>query len=235
MVNVYGYARARWWAVFLGAISIWLVACAARDTAPAGVAPPPIVRVNAPPEWRPGDRWVYDWTSGTNTGTKTVEVLEIKEINRVRYYVVLAGDVEHFEQYFTLDFRWSAISRDSRVEARMIPPQPWFIWPLEVGSRWVHRGVYEGLDGNKQYNDTFAVVASETVEVPAGRFPALKVVREASSRDSDQYWFAPEVRWYVRWIGRRGEVQFEERLREYHVAPRLIPEPAPVEPPSKTR
>ncbi len=235
MVTVCGNARARWWAVFLGAISLWLVACAARDTAPAGVGPPPIVRVNAPPEWRPGDRWVYDWTSGTNTGTKTVEVLEIKEINRVRYYVVLAGDVEHFEQYFTLDFRWSAISRDLRIEARMIPPQPWFTWPLEVGSRWVHRGVYEGLDGNKQYNDTFAVVASETVEVPAGRFPALKVVREASGRDSDQYWFAPEVRWYVRWIGRRGEDQFEERLREYHMAPRLIPEPAPVEPPSKTR
>ena len=232
MVTVCGNARARWWAAFLGAIAIWLVACAARDSAPAGVAPPPIVRVNAPPEWRPGDRWVYDWTSGTHTGTKIVEVLEIKEVNKVRYYVVRVGDSE---QYYTLDFRWSGIVRDSRVEARMIPPQPWFIWPLEVGSRWVQRGVYEALDEDKRVTETFAVVASETVEVPAGRFPALKVVREASSRDSDQYWFAPEVRWYVRWIGRRGEVQFEERLREYHVAPRLIPEPAPVEPPSKTR
>lgn len=232
MVTVYGYARARWWAVFLGAISLWLVACAARDTTPAGVVPPPIVRVDAPPEWRPGDRWVYDWTSGTNTGTKTVEVLEIKEVNKVRYYVVRVGDSE---QYYTLDFRWSGIVRDSRVEARMIPPQPWFTWPLEVGSRWVQRGVYEALDEDKRVTETFAVVASEIVEVPAGRFPTLKVVREASSRDSDQYWFAPEVRWYVRWIGRRGEVQFEERLREYHVAPRLIPEPAPVKPPSKTR
>ena len=95
--------------------------------------------------------------------------------------------------------------------------------------------VYEALDEDKRVTETFAVVASEIVEVPAGRFPALKVVREASSRDSDQYWFAPEVRWYVRWIGRRGEDQFEERLREYHMAPRLIPEPAPVETPSKTR
>ena len=232
MVTVYGYARARWWAAFLGAISLWLVACAARDITPAGVAPPPIVRVDAPPEWRPGDQWVYDWTSGTNAGTKTVEVLEIKEINKVRYYVVRVGDSE---QYYTLDFRWSGIVRDSRVEARMIPPQPWFTWPLEVGSRWVQRGVYEALDEDKRVTETFAVVASEIVEVPAGRFPALKVVREASSRDSDQYWFAPEVRWYVRWIGRRGEDQFEERLREYHMAPRLIPEPAPVEPPSKTR
>jgi len=232
MVTVYGHARARWCTVFLGAISLWLVACAARDTAPAGVIPPPIVRVNAPPEWRPGDRWVYDWTSGTNTGTKTVEVVEIKEINKVRYYVVRVGDSE---QYYTLNFRWSGIVRDSRVEARMIPPQPWFTWPLEVGSRWVHRGVYEGVDEQKRVTETFAVVAAETVEVPAGRFPALKVVREGSGRDSDQYWFAPEVRWYVRWIGHRAGVQFEERLREYHMAPRLIPESAPVKPPSKTR
>ncbi len=232
MVTVCGYARVGWRLAFLGVIGLWLVACAARHTAPGGVALTPIVRLDAPPEWRPGDRWVYDWTSGTRTGTKTVEVLEIKEINEVRYYVVRVGDSE---QFYTLDFRWSGIVRDSRVEARMIPPQPWFTWPLEVGSRWVHRGVYEGLDESKHYNETFAVVAAETVEVPAGRFPTLKVVREASSRDSDQYWFAPEVRWYVRWIGRRGEVQFEERLREYYVAPRLIPESAPVRPPSQTK
>lgn len=233
MVTVYGYGRAPWWAVFLSTIiALWLVACAARDTATAPAPPPPIVRANARPEWRPGDRWVYDWTSGTNTGTKTVEVLEIREVNKIRYYVVRVGDSE---QYFTLDFRWSGISRDLRIEARMIPPQPWFIWPLEVGSRWVHRGVYEGLEKNRKVSDTFAVVAAETVEVPAGRFPALKVVREGSSRDSDQYWFAPEVRWYVRWIGHRGGVQFEERLREYHMAPRLIPESAPVKPPTQTR
>ena len=216
MVTMCGQTRAAWWAAFLGAVALGIVACAARDTGP------PIVRVDAPPDWRPGDRWVYDWTSGSHTGTKTVEVVEIKEVNQVRYYVVRVGDSD---QYYTLDFRWSGMVRDSRVEARMTPPQPWFIWPLEVGSQWVHRGLYEELDGKKEHEETFAVVASETVEVPAGRFPALKVVREATTRDSDQYWFAPQVRWYVRWIGRRGEFQFEERLREYHRGSSLIPEP----------
>jgi len=45
-------------------------------------------------------------------------------------------------------------------------------------------------------------------------------------RDSDQYWYAPDVGFYVKWIGRRGESQFEEQLREYHRAPRLTPGPA---------
>jgi hypothetical protein len=58
------------------------------------------------------------------------------------------------------------------------------------------------------------------------------VVRETDRRDFDEYWYAPEVRWYVRWTGNRGDVRFEERLREYSAAPRLIPASAP---PSRTK
>jgi len=150
-------------------------------------------------------------------------VVEIKEVNKVRYYVVRIGDVDH---YYTPDLGWAAGVRQSKVEARMIPPQPWFAWPLEVGRQWVHRGTYEDPAGKRAHNDTFAGLAAETVEVPAGKFHALQVVRESDRGDSDRYWYAPEVRWYVRWIGRRGDVQFEERLREYHGAARLIPKPA---------
>ncbi|MFQ5962533.1 MAG: hypothetical protein ACE5MG_14175, partial [Candidatus Methylomirabilales bacterium] len=224
MVTLRVYARAGCWTVLLGAIALWLWGCAVRDSATPAAVPPPIPRINAPPEWRPGDRWVYDWKLGAQTGTKTVEVLEIREVNEVPYYAVRIGDIVH---YYTLDLQWAGLVRDSRVEARMDPPQPWFVWPLEVGDRWLHRGVYEEQDEKKEQNDSFAVVTAGAVEVPAGRFSALKVVREATgSRDSDQYWYAPEVRWYVRWIGRRGDVQFEERLRGYHPAPRLIPESA---------
>ena len=152
---------------------------------------------------------------------KTVEVLEIKEVNMVRYYLVKIGDIEH---YYTLDLKWSGSVRDGRVESRMVPPQPYFVWPLKVGEYWTHRGSYETREKKTEQNDTFAVVTVETTEVPAGRFHAFKVVREASRTESDEYWYAPEVHWYVKWIGRRGNVRFEERLREYHMTPRLIPE-----------
>lgn len=206
--------------IYLGAVAIWVVACAGRETPPSPV-PPLSTRVDSPPVWRPGDRWVYEWTSGKDSGTKTVEVIEIKEVNMIQYYLVKIGDIEH---YYTRDLKWSGSVRDGRVESRMVPPQPYFVWPLSVGEHWTHRGSYETREKKTQQNDTFAVVTVETIEVPAGRFHTFKVVREASRTESDEYWYAPEVHWYVRWIGRRGNVRFEERLREYHMTPRLIPE-----------
>ena len=209
-----------------------LAGCATQDRprVPVTVETAPATsRVPSAPSWRPGDRWVYGWTSGAETGVKTLEVLEITEVNSISFYRVRDGAREVF---WTLDLRWAATTEDGRVAARMRPPQPWFIWPLENGRTWTHRGAYEDRSGKTEFNDTFSVVANETVEVPAGRFNAFRVVRQTDRRDSDQYWYAPDVSFYVKWIGRRGETQFEEQLREYHPAPRLIPGPAPTGPPS---
>jgi hypothetical protein len=179
------------------------------------------------PEWRPGDRWVYRWASGSETGTRTVEVVETRDRGATRYYVVKDSDLLN---YWTLDLGWAgAITvRDSKVESRITaePPVPWFTWPLDVGRRWSHQGVYEDRGGKRETNDAFMVVATESVEVPAGRFETVKIVREAQSVDSDQYWYAPEVRSYVKWILKRGDKRVEEQLVEYKPVERLIPRPA---------
>jgi hypothetical protein len=179
-----------------------------------------LAAVPSPPEWRPGDRWTYDVMSGKDRGTKTMEVVEVRELSNVPYYVVRLGDLDH---YYTRSLDWAAAIRTSKVEARMLPPHPWFAWPLEVGKRWTYQGVWEEQDTKRDLNNRFAVVAVEAVEVPAGRFEALKVVRETDSRDFDEYWYAPAARWHVLWKGRRGELEFEERLQSYAPAPRLIP------------
>jgi hypothetical protein len=175
---------------------------------------------------------VYEWKSGADTGVNVVEVLEIREVNQISYYVVRIGDVDDF---YTKDLHWAGRTQDSKVLARMIPPIPWFVWPIETGRRWTYRGIYEDQQGKKQHNDTFAVVGTETVEVPAGRFSALKLARETDRRDSDEYWYAPEIRFYVKWLGRRGEAQFEEQLREHRPSRRVIPESAPAPPPPQPR
>jgi len=219
---------------FAGLVALFLSGC----VAPAGPAAAPTasqqepITASAPPEWRPGDQWVYTWTSGQTSGTKSVEVLEIREINTVSFYLVKVGEAE---QFYTKDLRWAGTMRDGKVQSRMTPPQPWFVWPLEVGRQWTHRGTYEDATGKGAHNDSFSVVGAEVVEVPAGRFSALKVARETDSRNSDQYWYAPEVRFYVKWIGRRGDAQFEEGLREYRPAQRLIPGSTPSTPPSTTK
>jgi hypothetical protein len=59
--------------------------------------------------------------------------------------------------------------------SRMVTPAPWFRWPLVAGRRWDHRGVFEDHNGRTNFTDRFAVVDPEPVEVPAGRFQAMKV------------------------------------------------------------
>lgn len=221
------------WITWLAVLGISVGGCV---TPAAPTTPPPTTLAStaaiiSAPEWRPGDRWVYGWTSGSDTGTKTVEVVGIREINKVTFYLVQVGDLEHF---YTRDLQWAGTMRDQKIESRMSPPQPWFAWPLEGGRRWTHHATYEDANGRSEVTDRFSVVATEMVDVPAGRFNAVKVVRETDRRDVDEYWFAPEVRFYVKWVGRRGDVRFEEQLRDYRQAPRLIPE-RPSTSPSPTR
>jgi hypothetical protein len=186
-------------------------------TTPQGAVSSTSGAPTAVPTWQVGDRWLYEWTSGSESGTKTVEVIDLRDINGVPYYVVRLGDAEH---YYTRELHWAAAIRDTRVEARMVPPHPWFAWPLKAGARWTHQGRFETRDSVATYIDRFTVTGPETVEVPAGRYEAVKLVRETDRRDSDEYWYASDVRWYARWVGRRGDSQFEERLREYQAAPR---------------
>ncbi len=205
----------------LGALVLILVGCAAGSSPPAPADAGPARRVAAAPAvapvWQVGERWVYEWTIGKESGTKTIEVIDVRDLNGVRYYVVRLGDSEH---YYTQALHWAAAVREGKVEARMVPPQPWFVWPLAPGARWVHQGRFEQGEGVMAHDDRFTVVGPEPVEVPAGRYEAVKLVRETNQRDGDEYWYAPDVHWYARWLGRRGDSQFEERLREYRPAPR---------------
>jgi hypothetical protein len=208
----------------------WLLALAGCVAQPPSTSPGLAERLDAPasalpaPDWRPGDRWVYEWTSGSERGTRAIEVVESRTINGVDFYVLNTGDVQ---QYYTKELHFAAGVRDSKVTVRMVPPQPWFIWPLARARQWSYRGVYEDRDARHSRDDKFAVVATETVTVPAGEFRTIKIVRETARREFDQYWYAPAVRWYVRWVGRRGDTEFDEQLQEYRAAPRLISADAP--------
>jgi hypothetical protein len=172
----------------------------------------------APPEWRVGDRWVFGWTSGKESGSRTLEVRQRSTVNGVDYYIVnVGGGIAH---YYTKDLHFAAAVQDGKVVARMVPPTPWVSWPLKPAATWMHRGMYEDAQGSREQNDTFTLAGTESVTVPSGTFRTYKITRTTDRGDSDVYWYAPEVRWFVRWQGRRGEVSFEEQLTGYHPAAR---------------
>jgi len=216
-----------------------LSSCATATTPPVATSPasqpspvPAVAAIDSPPQWRVGDRWMYGWTAGSETGTKTVEVVELRELNQVMFYIVRVGDLTHL---YTRELQWAGSMRNQRIESRMTPPLPWFAWPLESGRRWVHQGTYEDANGKTPDSDRFSVAGVEAVEVPAGRFQAVKVIRETDRKDLDQYWYAPEVGFYVKWVGRRGDAQFEEQLQEYRRMPPADPSHPTPAPPSTTR
>jgi hypothetical protein len=191
-------------------LAVSFVGSAARR--PAAATEATSATGHARPTWNVGDRWTFEWRSGGQAGTRDVEVVRATDIRAVRYYVVRIGDLDF---YLTPDLHWAASARDSVVESRVVPPRRWFAWPLVVGTEWEHRSLYEAATLKTPQVDRFSVVKAEPVEVPAGRFDALKVVRREDGPDFDEYWYAPEARWYVRWVGRRGAVEFEERLTRF--------------------
>ncbi len=199
--------------VAVGGVILGFIACSpVRSPEPIAPVQTGITR----PVWRVGDRWVHAWTAGTDRGTKTSEVVGLREVGGVQYYVLRVDTVD---RYYTLDLHWAAGIVDSRVAARAIPPLPWFNWPLDVGRRWEYQGVYEEKDRKDRIRETYRVVGVEQVQVPAGTFRAYKIIREVNATTADQYWYAPEVRWYVKWLGRRGTDEFQEVLQEYAPAP----------------
>jgi len=194
---------------------------AAAAPRPAAIpSPTPLKTVAAaqkPPAWRLGDRWIYSISIGSEQGTKTVEVIAVPDASNAPFYVLRVDDLE---QLYTAQLEWVGHARDRKVESRISPPLPWFIWPLEPGRRWTYRGTLRDATASLQREDTFAVLGVEIVEVPAGRFDAIKVQHEGERGDRDEYWYAPEARTYVKLISYRGASRTEEQLREFHFAPR---------------
>ena len=209
------------WLAALAVVAICLGCRTVQPTAPAATQESAAVTA---PEWRPGDRWTYHWANATASGTRTIEVVGTREVSGTRYYV-LKNPEEELLNFWTVDLRWAfaVAAYDSKVQARVNDPVPWFSWPLEVGRRWSHRAIYEDRAGKREANETFLVVAREIIEVRGRRFDAFKIVREGQSVESDQYWYAPEVRSYVKWILTRADKTIEEELVDYKPAARLIP------------
>lgn len=215
----------------LGMLALGIAACAAPRSPialPSGDASRAAPGWAVPPEWRAGDQWTFQWTVGGDRGTRTAEMVEVRSIGDTPLYVLRIGDVDHL---YTRDLHLVGTLKLDTVESRMTPPQPLLMWPLEAGRRWEHRGTYEDRSGQRQVIDTFTASGPELVEVPAGRFQAMRVVRHGVAGDSDEYWFAPEVGFYVKWTGRRGGVQFEEQLASYRTAGGPLPPPGPGQPP----
>jgi hypothetical protein len=156
---------------------------------PAALAAPPPPRPKPDELYFPtenGFRWVYD--SGGSEWTLLVSAVEDKGTEKVVAISRIIDGKERPHEKYSVSKKGLALI-DNGSANRLAGPICRLRLPARWGDQWVH------CDGGVTY--AFTVAGAEEVEVPAGKFKAVRVElevryeRRAALRVS--YWYAPEV------------------------------------------
>lgn len=177
----------------------------------------------AAPALKVGDRWVYR-VSGRGEGFERTEV-EITAVDDKLVHTVYSG-VEGKELDVIWTPEWNAI-----VDPRGAIHRPHggaFQFPLRPGDQHRHEAEVQFTRGNPlrlRVSRTVDVGGWEDLEVPAGRFRALRIESESVNRRADakgpetrsrvQIWYAPAAKRWVKLIIRFPKNTVTEELVEY--------------------
>jgi hypothetical protein len=180
------------------------------------------------PEIRVGDSWTYRSTGFLSPGTDQHETrVTFADDNVILAVSTRRSDGKEFDSSWTSE--WNAIS--SYVGWVYHPPTGILKFPLRVGDKHsIKFDVVRTRESTVTFHATGMARVSgwEWIEVPAGRFHAIKVEVEAVYQRLDDsstdlrnftYWYDPEVR---RWVklhavtpnGESGEELLEYKLNE---------------------
>jgi hypothetical protein len=166
------------------------------------------------PEWKVGDQWRYGWKRADTSGTLTREIVREEAFGGVPSYVVRAGKSENFYTKDVLGLL-ATMSGGKVTFKRNAPYQP-LSWPLEVGKEWENSYTLERIEekSSQTFDNRVVVAKVEEVKVPAGTYEAVKVeVYSAHSGNLlSEYWYSPQVKWFVRIRSYRQDGVREEEL-----------------------
>jgi hypothetical protein len=154
----------------------------------------------AAPVWKRGYEWTYLWESPRGSGSFVWVVSRMETVDGLDCYVIKAGSRELL--WRAQDLAAVLQRNENAIETRYIPPRLTFAWPLLPGKDWEQQLTVERPQDRQTTNRalTWKVEGTETVVVPAGTFPTLKVVMRNNRNDSIllEYWYSPDVRQFVR-------------------------------------
>lgn len=160
------------------------------------------------PEVRVGDSWTYNFVDYlTNRKVATIEDV-VTFIGSDFLLVVSTDEANQRELDSHWTSEWGLVPGAQRAYK---PPLRFFNFPLKIGDSF--ETVYEVLarKGNSaRYNvkATVKVTGWEEIEVPAGKFRALRIESNgtivrldmvASARNRHVIWYVPEIERWVKW------------------------------------
>lgn len=185
------------------------------------------------PDVKIGDRWVYKVTNNFND----------EEMSRFEQKITDVGEDKIKLDQATI----SSTSEASvgRVQKRQADRSTWtfpnsrifegryvfLAFPLEVGKTWKNEYKINRSDGGTtSYNSPVTVEGWEDVQVPAGKFKAIKIVHSGfysaqkinsswTGSTAETFWYAPEVKKFVKseFIDTPGGNRVRTELVEYEV------------------
>jgi hypothetical protein len=175
------------------------------------------------PAFQVGDRWTYRSTSPTARGDGTVTFA----VNAIR------GEEIHYDSGNVSDSLGNFTRVRSAKGVRTFQPSTLFmLFPMAEGSQWTVRHTETTNAEVVDLEATVRVLGEETVEVPAGRFRAIRIERVGQWRSREkgttgtshwQYWYNSAVKRWVKAESRitnaAGQVlsQSREELVSYDV------------------
>jgi hypothetical protein len=163
-------------------------------------------------DYKIGEKWVWNWKR-TVEGEVRAEGEDIQEV--VDYNGVLGF--------------WNGVDT-VRISAFLNQEQsstPFRDWPLFVGKKWKYESEWENNEGTKGKTSQDAeVVSFEELNVAAGNFMAYKIEykgivtnsRGYKGEMSDTWWYAPELKTYIKHVNDDGYGVYTNELTHYSKA-----------------
>lgn len=176
------------------------------------------------PEIRVGDSWTYRSTNYFAPGTHEHETRVSFADDRVILVVSSSkSDGKEIDSSWTSE--WNAVTSPSRFVFR--PDSGLFRFPLRVGDQ--HEVKYELLRPRintveSSTTGSVKVVGWETVDVPAGKFRAIRLELDSTVQPLDgsrafqrqaTFWYVPDVRRWVKFQVVTPRTRISEELLEY--------------------
>jgi hypothetical protein len=186
---------------------------------------PPAAMAQAPeevprPDIRVGDRWTYRDLKATDPRRQQYEI-QVTFVDEKSIVGYAAFPMSERESDAVWTAEWNAVSGANGLVFR--PSGGLFRFPLHAGK--TYRSAFESerpRDGRgvTRVSMTVVVTGWEEIEVPAGRFRALRIEATHDGRkDGPQViaWYSPGVKRWVRYRAAGTRADRDEVLLEYQV------------------
>jgi hypothetical protein len=166
-----------------------------------------------PPLWKVGYKWMYRRTDFGKISTVVKEITGEESYRGTRVFVSHTTEEDTF---YAKDLGFVASRKNGKVIRDVVKPVSFFAWPLQLGKE-SHDSLVDRnfIENRTTKRDRYRIVTGvDQVHVPAGDFNAVKIdsFNADSGRLIAEYWYSPEIKWFVKSITYNAVGFTEEEL-----------------------